>query len=164
VWRSRPQFYEGAAILRAQLSTRNEGRGDKDLIIGAPSAQFNCLAAYRSFYWALRPNSSSLKHEIASLPHFRPTPEPWNRRVYPTIWDINQLRPGRLRGWSSSPGRVKNCNFSISSEPPIQLVPGALSRGVKRQGRDAKQLQLVTRSRKRGSIHPLPHTPSWCSA
>jgi hypothetical protein len=25
-------------------------------------------------------------------------------------------------------------------------------------------LQLVPRSRKRGSIHPLPHTPSWCSA
>jgi hypothetical protein len=25
-------------------------------------------------------------------------------------------------------------------------------------------LQLVPRSRKYGSIHPLPHTPSWCSA
>jgi hypothetical protein len=46
------------------------------------------------------------------------------------------LRAGRLRGWGSSPGRVKNYYFSISSrpalgstQPPIQWVPGALSRG-----------------------------------
>jgi hypothetical protein len=46
------------------------------------------------------------------------------------------LRVGRLRGRDSSPGRVKNVHFSISSrpalgstQPPIQWVPGALSRG-----------------------------------
>jgi hypothetical protein len=46
------------------------------------------------------------------------------------------LRAGRLRGRGSSPGRVKNFHFSISSrpalgsaQPPIQWVPGALSRG-----------------------------------
>jgi hypothetical protein len=46
--------------------------------------------------------------------------------------------------WSSSPGRAKNFLFSMSSrqtlgptQPPIQKVPGALSPGVKRQGREA---------------------------
>jgi hypothetical protein len=36
---------------------------------------------------------------------------------------------------------------------------GALSLGVKRQGREGYQLQLLPRSSKCGSIHPLPHTP-----
>jgi hypothetical protein len=45
---------------------------------------------------------------------------------------------------SSSPGRIKNFHFSISSrpalgssQPPIQWVPGGLSLGVKRLGREA---------------------------
>jgi hypothetical protein len=48
------------------------------------------------------------------------------------------------RGRSSSPSGVKNFHISISSRPalglilpPIQRVPGALSPGVKRQGREA---------------------------
>jgi hypothetical protein len=48
------------------------------------------------------------------------------------------------RGWSSSPGRVKNFLFSITSTPilgrthsPIQWVPGALSPEVKRVGSEA---------------------------
>jgi hypothetical protein len=82
------------------------------------------------------------------------------------------LWAGRLRGWGSSPGRVKNYYFSMSSrpalgstQPPIQWVPGALSRGE--SGRGVKlttRLQLLPRSRKCGSIHPLPHTPSWRGA
>jgi hypothetical protein len=62
--------------------------------------------------------------------------------------------------------------FSMSSrpalgctQPPIQWVPGALSQGW--SGRGVKlttHLQLVPRSRKCGSMHPLPHTPSWRSA
>jgi hypothetical protein len=39
---------------------------------------------------------------------------------------------------------------------------GLFSPGVKRPGREADQ--LVPRSRKCGSIHPLPDTPSWCCA
>jgi hypothetical protein len=42
---------------------------------------------------------------------------------------------GRLRGWGSSPGRVKNYYFFMSSrptlgstQPPIEWVPEALSR------------------------------------
>jgi hypothetical protein len=54
------------------------------------------------------------------------------------------LRAGWLRGWSSSPGGGKNFHFSMSSkqtlgltQPPIQSLPGALSSGVKRPGREA---------------------------
>jgi hypothetical protein len=54
------------------------------------------------------------------------------------------LRAGRQRGRSSSPGRVKNFLFSMSSgpalgstEPSIQRVSGALSPGVKRPVREA---------------------------
>jgi hypothetical protein len=48
------------------------------------------------------------------------------------------------RGWSSSPGRTKNFLLSTSSrlvlgptQPPLQWVPGILSPGVKRSGREA---------------------------
>jgi hypothetical protein len=42
---------------------------------------------------------------------------------------------------------------------------GALSSGVKRPGRElTTHIQLLLRSRKCGSIHPLSHMPSWRSA
>jgi hypothetical protein len=51
------------------------------------------------------------------------------------------LWAGRLRGQSSSPGRMKKVHFSVSSrltlgstQPPIQWVPGALSLGGKVTG------------------------------
>jgi hypothetical protein len=54
------------------------------------------------------------------------------------------LRPGRPRGRSSSPGRVQNTHFSISSRPTtkstlssIYWVPGAHSSGIKRQRLEA---------------------------
>jgi hypothetical protein len=70
---------------------------------------------------------------------------------------------------SSSPGSVKNGLFSRSSrpavrptQPPIQWVPGALSPGVKRQGREADHSPPVSAEvNKIWIIHPLPHTPSW---
>jgi hypothetical protein len=53
------------------------------------------------------------------------------------------LRAGRPRDRSSNPGRDTNFLFSTSSGPtlgptlsPIQLVPGVLSPGVKRPGRE----------------------------
>jgi hypothetical protein len=53
------------------------------------------------------------------------------------------LRAGRPRGRSSSPKGGKNFRFSTSSrlvlgstQPPIQRVPGALSPGVERPGRE----------------------------
>jgi hypothetical protein len=67
---------------------------------------------------------------------------------------------------------LKNFLFSISSrpvlgptQPPIQWVPGALSPEVKRSGHESDHsIQLVPRSRKLGSICPLPYMLSWCSA
>jgi hypothetical protein len=54
------------------------------------------------------------------------------------------LRAGRPRDRSSSPGRDKNFLFSkssrpalVSTQPPIQWVPGALSSGIKLPGREA---------------------------
>jgi hypothetical protein len=79
------------------------------------------------------------------------------------------LQAGRPRSRSSSPGRVKNFLSSKSSrpvlgstQPPIQWIPGPLSSEVKRRGgvKLTTHLQLMPRSRKYGSIHPLPHTSS----
>jgi hypothetical protein len=51
---------------------------------------------------------------------------------------------GWLRGWSLSPGRIKNFLFSMLSrpalgftQPPTKWVPGALSLGSKRPGHEA---------------------------
>jgi hypothetical protein len=65
--------------------------------------------------------------------------------------DSDWLRAGRPRGRSSSPDRLKNFLFSMTSrpalgstQPPIQWVPGALSSGVKRPGvKLTTHLQLV---------------------
>jgi hypothetical protein len=52
------------------------------------------------------------------------------------------------------------------TQPPIQWVPRALSLAVKRPGRetDHSHLHPVPKSRMRGSIPPLPNTPSWRGA
>jgi hypothetical protein len=54
------------------------------------------------------------------------------------------LRAGRPRGQSSSPGRVNNFLFFtspglalVSTQPAMQRIPGAVSPGVKRPGREA---------------------------
>jgi hypothetical protein len=74
--------------------------------------------------------------------------------------DSDWLRAGRQRGRSSSPGRVKNFLFSTSSrpvpgstQPPIQWVPGALSPGVKRPGREADHSPPTTAEVKNTWIH-----------
>jgi hypothetical protein len=66
---------------------------------------------------------------------------------------------GRSRGHGSSPGRVKNFHFSISSKAvlgpnPIKWVPRALSVCVKRPGckADHSPPTSAERSRKHGSI------------
>jgi hypothetical protein len=70
----------------------------------------------------------------------------------------------------SSPGRGWDFFSSIilsrpalgPTLPPFWLLPGALSLGVKLQGREATTyLHLVPRSIMRGAIPPLPTTPSW---
>jgi hypothetical protein len=91
-----------------------------------------------------------------------------NTSIFYCLWLFNivtykgDLRRSRYSDWIRagrlSPGRVKNFHYSTSSrpalgstQPPIQWV---LSPGVKLQGREAHTyLQLVSRSRKRGSIY-----------
>jgi hypothetical protein len=67
--------------------------------------------------------------------------------------------------------RSKNFQFSMlarpalgPTQPPIQWVPGALFPGAKCRVMNLISDQLEPRSRKRGSIHPIPHTSSWRNA
>jgi hypothetical protein len=81
------------------------------------------------------------------------------------------LRAGRPRGRSSSPGRVKNFLFSRSAspvlrstQPPVQWVPGTLSPGVKRPGREVDH-SPPTSAEENVDLHIHSHTPpSWRSA
>jgi hypothetical protein len=76
--------------------------------------------------------------------------------------DWLQARWPRVR--SSSPGRVKNFLFSTSSRTGLG-PPNLFSNGYREwSGRGVKlttHLQLLPRSRKCGSVHPLSHAPSW---
>jgi hypothetical protein len=82
------------------------------------------------------------------------------------------LRAGRPRGRNSSPGRVKNFLSSTSSrlalgstQPPIQLVSGALSPGVKRPEREADHSPPNSAEVRNTWIYTsLPHTSSWRGA
>jgi hypothetical protein len=82
------------------------------------------------------------------------------------------LWPGRPWDRSSSSGKVKNCHISISCRPALgsmqsgvqwveeRSFPGGESdRGVKLNTHH----QLVPKSTKRGSVHPLPTSSLWCS-
>jgi hypothetical protein len=52
-----------------------------------------------------------------------------------------------------------------ATQPPIEWVPGALSLGVKRLGREVNHSHLVPRSRMHGTIPPFPRYTfiAWCS-
>jgi hypothetical protein len=61
-------------------------------------------------------------------------------------------------GWSSSPGRANNYLFSTSSrlflehtQLPFQWVPGTLSPGVRRPGREADHLPPISAEVKKTS-------------
>jgi hypothetical protein len=82
------------------------------------------------------------------------------------------LWAGRQSGRSSSPGRVKS-SFSPRRRDRLWCPPSLLTNGYGGlfprglSGRGVKMtshLQLVPRSRKYGSIHPLPPTPLWRGA
>jgi hypothetical protein len=76
------------------------------------------------------------------------------------------LRAGRPRCRSSSPGRVKNFHFSMSSrpalgstKPPIQWVRGTLSSEIKRSGREADHSPPTSAEVKNTRIYTsTPHT------
>jgi hypothetical protein len=80
------------------------------------------------------------------------------------------LRAGRRRGRSSSSGKVKNFLFSTLSRPALgstqpsnQLGTECSFAGGKAAGawRWPLTSNWVPRSRKRGTVHPICHTPSW---
>jgi hypothetical protein len=57
-------------------------------------------------------------------------------------------------------------NYTFPCSHP-SVLSSRYRRGGRQSGRSVKlttRLQLVPRSRKRGSTHPLPHTPSWRTA
>jgi hypothetical protein len=93
--------------------------------------------------------------------------EPGQRSRY-----SDYLRAGRLRDRSSSPSTVKNFLFSASSRPalgstksPIQWVPGTLSWGVQRPGRETHHSPPASAEVKKIWIYTsTPHMPSWSSA
>jgi hypothetical protein len=81
------------------------------------------------------------------------------------LWD------GRPRGRNSSPGRVNNFHFSISSkpalgstQPPTQWVPVALSPEVKRLGREADHSPLTGDVKKNVALYIHSPMSSWRSA
>jgi hypothetical protein len=88
-------------------------------------------------------------------------------------WDssVGILTGYGLDGVGSIPGRGKNFLFFTAcrptlgpSQPPIQWVLGALSPGVKWQGREADHLPPSSvKVKKGGAIPPLPHMSSWHS-
>jgi hypothetical protein len=65
---------------------------------------------------------------------------------------------------------VSTYNGTVTQYPcicvlPIQWIPGDLSPGLKRPGREADHSPPTSAEvKKRGSIHQLPHMSSWRGA
>jgi hypothetical protein len=103
------------------------------------------------------PNPSHFNHSPIILPTSRysqrstiSTKKKKNENIATSRYS-DWLRAGRPRGRSSNPGRVKNFLLSTSSrpvrgptQPPIQWVPGAISPGVKRLGRESDHTPPTT--------------------
>jgi hypothetical protein len=78
-------------------------------------------------------------------------------------WYSDWLQAGRLRGQSSSPGRVKNFLFSMSSrlalgltQPPIHWVPG-----IKQPGHEADQSPPASAEVKKMWLYTSTATPPY---
>jgi hypothetical protein len=75
------------------------------------------------------------------------------------------LWAGQPKGQSLRPGRIKNFLHMVQISSEVHPTSYAMGTGGSFPGGEATtHLHLVPRSRKCGSIHPLPHMPSWCSA
>jgi hypothetical protein len=100
-----------------------------------------------------------ISHNVQAIPMWNPF----------TFRYSDWLRAGRPRGWSSSPGRVKNVIFSTSSrpalgftQPPIQWVPVALSwRGKAARAWSWSLTSASAEVKKMWIYTSTPHTPSW---
>jgi hypothetical protein len=100
-----------------------------------------------------RRGGSTFKHVYISYMSWKVEPG-WSSRY--SDW----LRAGRPRGLSSSPNKIKNFLFSMSSrlvlgpsQPPIQWVSGALSQGVQRPGCEADHSPLSSAEAKKTWVH-----------
>jgi len=72
-------------------------------------------------------------------------------------WATGWMSPGK--GWELSKPALG------SAQLPIQLVPGALSLGIKRSGREADYPpQSSAEIEMSGAISPFPNMPSWRGA
>jgi hypothetical protein len=76
---------------------------------------------------------------------------------------VRVLMQGTGKGQNLRPGEVKNFLFSTSSrpvlgpiQPPIQWVPGAISRGIKRPGREADHSPPTSAKVKKMWIYTSP--------
>jgi hypothetical protein len=142
-------------------STLSNGTGGWE---NGPSSEKHYFETVNQFF--IVQNSTLKLEEVSSFEISVQPIESRDSAVYiPIGYGLDELG-----GRSSSPSGGKNFLFFMSSrpvlgltQPLIQWVPGALSLRVKRQGREADHSQLVPRSRKCGSINPLPHTSSWRS-
>jgi hypothetical protein len=84
----------------------------------------------------------------------------------------NRLRVDYLGLEVRFPAGQEVCLFSIASgtvpgptQPPIQLVSGAVSPRIKRPRRESDHSpSSSTKVKKGGAIPPLPHTSSWSGA
>jgi hypothetical protein len=55
--------------------------------------------------------------------------------------------------------------YMASRKPSIKWVPGALSLGIKRSGREADHtFPFCGEAKNGGAISPFPHTSSWHNA
>jgi hypothetical protein len=69
------------------------------------------------------------------------------------------------RGRNSSPGRLKNFLHVVKTGSGAHSASYPIgTRGSFPGAKLSTHLQLVPRSIKRGSMHPLPHTCLWCNA
>jgi hypothetical protein len=100
------------------------------------------LHKYNSILWIQQPH-----HPTRPPLTLRLATDPCVDTVRNSFKQVLKVESKLLHNSSSSPGRVKNFLVSTSSrlvlgrtQPPTQWVPGALSPGVKRPGREADHL------------------------
>jgi hypothetical protein len=93
------------------------------------------------------------------------------------IWSYEQSRDSLATGWTivvlgfDSRRGLGIFLFTTASrtvlrltQPPIQWIPGALSLGVKRPGREADHAPPSSAEVKNKWSYTSPNTPSWCGA
>jgi hypothetical protein len=121
--------------LTVYIPTLRHGESPNGVSACTSRVVFSCVAS-RSF---LEPRAAEYRFLCLNSRQCLDCMEPGKLSRY-SDW----LRAGRQMGRSSSPGRVKNFLSSTSSKPalgptqhPIQWVPGVLSPGLKRPGREA---------------------------